>query len=302
MLYTSPLADLIKRHNLLFHMYADDTQLYSMNHNTNFESKLQQFEECIEDIKKWMDLNKLKLNSEKTESMIVGSRRLMYKINQTGLEVDGTKINFVNNVKNLGVVLESDLSMRSQISSLRRKSFFELKKISSIRNFLSRDATEKIITSLLFSKLDYCNSLLFGTSADNIKRLQVVQNNAARLVLRKRKRDEAKPLLRELHWLPIEKRIEYKIGTVVYKCLNDSAPSYLQELIMLNKPSRNLRSTKDDLLLKIPRAKLNAGTRSFSNFGPTVWNHLPQYVRRAESLEIFKRMLKTYLFKETFLH
>ena len=66
-------------------MYADDTQLYSMNHNTNFESKLQQFEECIEDIKKWMDLNKLKLNSEKTESMIVGSRRLMYKIYQTGL-------------------------------------------------------------------------------------------------------------------------------------------------------------------------------------------------------------------------
>ena len=192
--------------------------------------------------------------------------------------------------------------MSSQVSSLRRKLFFELRKISSIRNFLSTNAVKKIISSLLFSKLDYCNSLLFGASSQNLRKIQVVQNNAARLVLKKRKRDDAVPLLRELHWLPVEKRIDYKIATIVYKCIHGLAPSYLAELFTFRKPGRSLRSAKDNLTLQIPRAKLNAGTHCISHSGPTVWNKLPRGLREAETLTTFKRHLKTHLFRKAFLN
>ena len=214
----------------MYHKYADDTQIYVVE-DISFDAKKKRCESCMRDVKEWMDVNMLKLNEDKTEVMIVGSKRQTAKILDKTIDVNGCEISIIDKVKNLGITLDSSLSMDSQVSSLRNKLIFQLKKISHIRKYITNETCKKIISSLMFSNLDYCNSLLSGVSADQIRRLQVVQNNAARLVLGNKRSDRASPLLRELHWLPVRARIQYKLATFVYKCLQGSAPIYLQEFL-----------------------------------------------------------------------
>ena len=149
---------------------------------------------------------------------------------------------------------------------------------------------------------NYCCQMIvlkdvFGTSLENIKRLQVMQNNAARLILQKSRRHEATPLLYQLHWLPVQERIKYKAASMVYKCLDGSAPEYLQQLLTVYTPARSLRSSNAHQRLKIPKTRLKAGQRTLSHFGATTWNNLPTNVKMSSSSPIFKRNLKTHLFR-----
>ena len=146
-----------------------------------------------------MQDNKLKLNGEKTEALIVGSKNSLKKVNQDSIQIDGSDVKFVNCVKSLGTIIYSELTMNNDVTKLRKRLLFDLKTISNIRPYITQKSCQKLVTSLKFSKLDYCNSLLFGVSSENIKKLQVIQNHAARLILNKRIRDDATPLLLDLH-------------------------------------------------------------------------------------------------------
>ena len=114
---------------------------------------------------------------------------------------------FQTSAKYLGVHLDEALSMKEQVTSLCRSSYFHLSKIASIRPYLSDESTAQLVSSLILSRLDYCNSTLSGFPSSSLNRLQKVQNNVARLVLGKRKLDHVIPLLEKLHWLPVEARI-----------------------------------------------------------------------------------------------
>ena len=129
-------------------------------------------------------------------------------------------------------------------------------------------------------------------------RLQRLQNRAARIVFRVSRRHSSSPLLKTLHWLPIDNRIKYKILTYVYKTLNGLSPNYLSDCISIRVPSRTgLRSSQDKTCLEIPRCKKQIGDRSFRVYGPTLWNKLPQSLRTSPSINVFKHNLKTYLFQ-----
>ena len=124
-----------------------------------------------------------------------------------------------------------------------------------------------------------------------------MQNNAARVVLKKRKFDHASPLLRSLHWLPVERRLQYKTATLCYKWVHGTAPLYLQDSINVYIPTRQLRSAIDSTTLVVPKMRLKTvGERSFGFCAPKIWNALPQKMREADSLGTFKTHLKTYLF------
>ena len=158
-----------------------------------------------------------------------------------------------------------------------------------------------MVCSFVLSRLDYCNATLAGLPATHIARLQRIQNNAARLVLQKSKRQHVTPLLKQLHWLPIQTRIDYKLATLAFRHFDGSLPQYLslQGWIYINRPDR-LRSS-NDRLLRVPRWKLKSfGYRSFSYQGPVVWNSLPIDLKLSSSLSSFKSRLKTHLFKKSY--
>ena len=213
------------------------------------------------------------------------------------LNLNEVQIVPVKTVKNLGIIFDQNMSMTDQISSLCKNLYFELYRISLVRKYLSSDVTKQLIVSLVLSKMDYCNILLSGLPNEHLKKLQCIQNYAAKIVLRKKKSDHVTPLLYSLHWLPVRERIEYKTATIVFKCLNDLAPSYLSELIHENYKPRSLRSSNDTSLLFIPKKNLKSyGDRSFEYCGPKVWNALPRSLREKDSLMSFKCALKKFLF------
>jgi len=165
--------------------------------------------------------------------------------------------------------------------------------------FISQDTCHNAVRAIITSRLDYANSLLFGINSKLTQRLQRVQNRAAKLIFRCRKYDHVSPLIRELHWLTIQKRIHFKLLTIVFKCFTDSdnVPSYLTELTIQYVPTRpGLRSSQDTRLLTVPFTRTVAGANGFYAAAPKLWNSLPYYIRHASSLATFKSQLKSYLF------
>lgn len=301
-MYTSPLAEVIRKHQVDFHMYADDVQIYiSFKPDpASSSSALETVENCVSEIRSWMHSNKLKLNDGKTEAVVFGRRAQTAHLQVNCVSVGNCQTTFSDFAKNLGVVLDKELSMKKQVSAVTRSTFYHLRNISRIRKFLTRQATESLIHALISSRLDYGNSLLSGISKFLISRLQSVQNAAARVIFRQSKYDHVTPLLVELHWLPVHSRIQFKILLLVYKALHGLAPVYLRDLLQEYVPSRSLRSS-DDCLLRIPRSRLvSCGDRSFSCVAPRLWNNLPIELRTSNSLSSFKSALKTFLFRSAF--
>ena len=140
-----------------------------------------------------------------------------------------------------------------------------------------------------------CRSKYFGAV-----RLREVQNNAARLIYRSSKFNHVTPLLYTLHWLPTGKRIDFKLASHCFKSVNGSAPTYLSDLLHLYIPSRQLRSSADTRVFRIPffRTK-SSGQRSFSYQAPRIWNKFPASICHASSVRSFKSSLKTFLFSKT---
>ena len=137
-------------------------------------------------------------------------------------------------------------------------------------------------------------SLVYSLPQSLIVRLQAVQNRAARLVTRSRKHDHITPILKQLHWLPICRRIKYKILLLTFKALHWLAPSYITEILQPYRPSRSLRSASKRLLT-IPSAKLK---KSFSFAAPTIWNSLPEPIRNHDDISKVKTSIKTFLLKK----
>ena len=153
------------------------------------------------------------------------------------------------------------------------------------------------------SRLDYCNSLLYGIPDYQISKLQRVMNASARLTYRAYKYCHITPLLAELHWLPVRSRIHYKILLITFKALHGLSPKYLSDLITIQQPSsHNLRRNDNGHLLERPSAKTKKtmGDRAFQVAAPFLWNKLPQSARDTTNLESFKTLIKTFLFKESF--
>ena len=184
---------------------------------------------------------------------------------------------------------------------MTRSCRFLLYNIRRIRPFLTEKAAQVLIQALVISRLDYCNSLLAGAPASAIKPLELVQKAAARLVFKRPKFTHTTALLHSLHWLPVVARIRFKTLVLAYRAVNGTAPTYLQAMVKPYTPARPLRSAASRRLvaptLKGPSGR-STRSRLFSVLAPQWWNELPTDVRTAESLPIFRRRLKTHLFRK----
>ena len=177
--------------------------------------------------------NKLKLNAEKTDVLPVASTSHLSSVGRDNVDIGGKRIQFRSSVRNLGVHLDQTLSMQQHINSVCCAAYLELRRIASIRPYLTQSATAQLVSSAITSQLDYCNSILAGLPLKQISHLQRVQNNAAKLVLRKSKYDHVTPLLQELHWLPIKFWLQYKIATFVYCFFDSCLPGYLSQTMCI---------------------------------------------------------------------
>ncbi|KAK6181912.1 hypothetical protein SNE40_009690 [Patella caerulea] len=295
-IYTSPLGEIIRKHCVDYHLFADDTQLYLIGPPCDIPDKQQQLERCIESIRVWMTANFLKLNSDKTEYMTIGSKSYVSSLDSHPIQVGIDHISPVQSARNLGVMFNSTMDMSKQIAAVSKACNFQLYNIGRVRKYLNTDSIKLLVNSLIASRLDYCNSLLYGLPASSLRSLQKIQNTAARLITRTRLRDHITPVLKSLHWLPINRRIQYKIILLTYKCIHGSAPNYLSHLIKIKSGDRSTRSTsKHDLV--VPKTfKVSCGDRAFSVAAPTQWNKLPATLKEAKTVESFKTSLKTHLF------
>ena len=168
-----------------------------------------------------------------------------------------------------------------------------------IRRHLDLDRAKLLSTALVSSRLDYCNSLLYGIADIDLTKLQRVQNQLARLVTKSPPFTCSFPLLRSLHWLPVRFRILFKINLLTYKTLREKQPVYLHSMLAASIPSRSMRSNNDNSL-SVPRVKTINGARAFHSCAPSLWNNLPLSVRSASSVATFKKYLKTHLFDLAF--
>ena len=299
-LYTKSLTSIAQKHGINIHLYADDTQLYTSFNPKDSEQALERLEACVEDIRRWMSDNFLKLNDSKTEFLILGSQNNLTHITGWTLTVGDTEIFPTECARNIGAFMDSSLNMKTHINNTVRSCYMQIHSISKIRKYLSIEAAKTLVHAFVTSRLDNLNSLLIHLPDSSLKKLQKVQNNAAKLIIRKRTVPHITPVLYNLHWLPVTFRIKYKILLLVFKCFLGIAPSYLSSLIQSYVPTYPLRSSSAHKLNQSIRTKKKYGDRAFSVCGPDLWNKLPKQLRECHSVEHFKTKLKTHLFESAF--
>ena len=295
-----PLSCVVGRHGVNFHCYADNTQLYiKMTPPSSPANSVTRLSSCLEDIKAWMSQNFLQLNASKTEAIQTGTPHQLRSSPLTSVSFCGHTIPLSPSVTSLGVKLDPHLSFDNHVTSICKTSFFHLRNISKLRPSLSLPAAEKLVHAFVSSRLDYCNALLIGISGRSLQKLQYVQNSAARVLMRVRKHQHITPILHTLHWLPIHARIEYKILLHTHHCVHGAAPTYLTELLTPHTSSRT-RSGQQHRLAP-PRTRLKTmGDRAFEAAAPRLWNALPDHLRAPQTVDCFKKGLKTFLFRNAY--
>ncbi len=295
-LYTSPLGRLLRQRSTSYHMYADDSNLYLIFHPDHLSSNIAEMELTAELVRSWMASSDLKMNDDKTEVMLITPKHIAKNITCPNLVVGDHEISPSSCVSNLGMTIDSQASMIQHVNKVCKAAYMHLYNISRIKAYLDKSSLERIVHAFITSKLDYGNALLCGYPTTLLQRLQRVQNAAARTITGHNKYHHVSPVLKQLHWLPVEQRIKYKVALLVFKAKNKLGPVYLQELIIPYTPARSLRSGSQELLCVPSTNSSLVNQRAFCVAGPRLWNSLPLELRTENTLVTFKSKLKTHLF------
>ena len=227
-LYTSPLSTLIGKHKRInFHFYADDSQLYVHLSHMNASAAFDKLNRCLQDVKEWMSVIKLKLNPDKAEFILFGSKKQRERLNVCfPIDILGNPLHPPSQSGTWVCGFDSEFSFSKHIQNVCKSCFIQLRDFRNIRQFLTQDAAVLVTNAFVSSRLDYCNSLFRSLSKFNPHRLQSIQNSAARIVTNSSKYTLITPVLRKLHWLLVQFRSEFKLATLVYKFIHTGFPKY----------------------------------------------------------------------------
>ena len=280
----------------------------TMDHSNNdWRDGLARIDLCVSEIREWMNQNMLKLNDDKTEHIVFTSIYKQDLYNDLSITIGGTVVDCNSQVKDLGVIFDRVLSLRQHVSYTSKTCRFHLRNISKIRKYIPQDISIVLIKSLVISRLVYSNGLVYGVPKCTVSGLQAVQNSAARIVTQERLRDHDSMFraLMELHWFPVDKRIDYKLLLYTYKALHDVVPGYLCKFVVPYEPRRVLKSAESNLLTVPPGKPGKYRSRSFFRASANLWNSLrgerAAWLKNSPTVESFKIHLKTYLFCERLL-
>ena len=295
-MYISPMAHLIETFGVMYHQYADDTQLYIAISKTDVDIQMATLERCVNAVHNWLLHNGLSLNPAKSDAIqfSIGQARSSV-VDIATVNVSGAVIQPSATIKSLGVTFDRQLSYNQHINNVCKSCYYHIRALRHVRESLPDDVARTVACSIVTSRLDYCNSLYYDMSATNLAKLQRVQNTLARTVLRQRRFDHVSSSLTQLHWLPIKYRVTFKLATLTHKILHCQQPDYLYQLIDAYTPARDLRSSNRGYL-NPTRSRTVSGSRGFRHSSVAVWNSLPQDIRDIPTISTFRRKLKTHLF------
>ena len=225
--------------------------------------------------------NKLKLSDDKTEVVLFGTRQQLEKLESNEefkIKIGCEIIKPVPSARNLGYFMESQLKSKTHITKVCGTSYSTLKNIARIHSLLPPGAAKIIVQGFVISKLDYCNTLLLGTSGHQLSRVQMIQNMGCRVIRNLKKHDHVSNAMKEIHWLKVQEWIQYKVLVTTYQCVNGLAPSFLTNLLDLDLTRKHLRSDTQGKL-PIPHSSLSQVHNSSIQYArPRLWNELPQHL------------------------
>ena len=245
-----PIGAICRKHGVSYQLYADDTQIYITFHisnDTDRKAALAKIEACVAEIRARMVMHRLKLNDDKTEFVYLVSLNKTKYISIEPITIGDISIPPTSSARNIDVIFDSTSQMDAQVGKVCQACYFWLRNIRRVRSHLTLTATRQIVQSLVISRLDYCNSLLQGLSKYQLARLQRVQNAAVRVIACIPRHEHISEIRMQLHWLPIQQRITYKILLLTFLVVHEKAPEYLSELLVLHKPNREMRSANQHI-------------------------------------------------------
>jgi len=212
--------------------------------------------------------------SFKTEFLLIGLKQQLAKIQNCTLST-------THSARNLGFIFDEHLTFSDKISALSKSCYSHIRELRCIRPYLYFKTANTIATSIVHSKHDYCNSLYYNLPYSQLNRLQQIQNCPARAVFKAPKFTHTTPILKSLHWLKINQRIEYKILSLTHKVLTTAQPGYLRNLISVDSPHIETRSSSSVALSRpSSSSSLKITDRSFRYASPCLWNKLPASFRQ----------------------
>ena len=227
--YTEDSSDVVVKHDINQHAYADDNQLHASCFPRDVARARQHLSECTADLVVWYAQRRLQLNVNKTEVLLVGSKHNLTKLSNEDISftIGLETVQPSNVVRDLGVWLDSELSLRHHVTKIAASCFYQLRRLRQVRRRAGHEVTTRLVLALVISKLDYCNSLLAGLPTSPLNVLQKVQNAAARLICQLRPRDNVSCSLQRLHWLSIRSHVLYRQCILMYRINCGQAPQQL---------------------------------------------------------------------------
>ena len=231
-LYTNPINSIIQSHSsIIYHFYANDTQFYITLSPTNFFHSIQKLKNCLNDSQNFIFTNKLKPNPDKTEVILIGSKNNCKQLlPHFSINILGNQVSPAQSVRNLGAVFNSNFTFSDHLSQAIKSTRVHARDLYRICPLLYLRTAVLLANTLVSSRLDYCNSLFLSLTDFELRRLQLIQKSLCRIVTRSSKFYHITPHLKNLNWLPVKYRVQFKIGLITYKIPNQGQPVYLREL------------------------------------------------------------------------
>ena len=304
LLYTTEIESIVLNNAMQVHVYADDCKIYfSYNPENKLEAE-KKLDSCVNSLKAWMSANYLKLNSDKTVVKVFRPERQNSDptIDKFSLFDNNVSTEPLKSVKLLGVILGQNMNFKEFVNRKVQICNLQLRNLWSIRMCLPLETRILLVTNLIISNLDYCNSLLISSPNYVVATLQRALNKAVRFIFSVRRGEHITPYLLKLHLLPVSYRIKYKIILIAFKILHKVSPIYLTEKIQTFYPTTTtyLRpgSGRDQFMFEISLNQIKNG--NLLTLMISEWNSLPLNLRKIRELNVFKTHLKTCMFKQAF--
>ena len=293
LIYIKPLSHIIRQFKHIRYLYADDILIYSTL-SRYISMNCNDLSNCANAIYIWLNDNKLSLNTSKSELLNIPSNFDNFPI----VTINGKVIEPSINIKYLGVIFDSDIKFNTHIMSLCKKANHQLYNIRHIRNYINTNTCRILINSLVFSIIDYCNSILVGLPKSSLIPINRIIRSSVRLIHRQPRTDHTSVSIKMRidHILSTSQRSNYRLLCIIHKTMRIGQPAYIRSCLNIIQPRRTLRSNHDTTRLSVRLPNLSrSGNRAFTYSAPSRWNSLPRNIRGIQDHSTFKRNLKLLL-------